>query len=55
MSEKRKTVDFGEALHGQILMTQAIIDTLVEKGITTQEDLLEKIKNLQSDIGKKNN
>ncbi len=55
MAKERKTVDLAEALHGEIVTSQALINLLVEKGLITEDELLDKIKQIQAEIGKKNN
>ncbi len=41
-----------EALHMEILINQALIDILVEKGILTQEELLAKIEEIRKQVPK---
>ena len=44
MASKREEVPLKEALHTEILINQALIDLLVNKGIITQEELMERIQ-----------
>jgi hypothetical protein len=55
MLELKKEYDLKEALHGEIVTTQALIDLLIQKGFIAQEELLQKIKTIQAQIGKSNN
>ena len=41
---KREEVSVEEALRMEIVTNQALINLLVEKGIVTEEELLEKVK-----------
>ena len=41
-----------EALRVEIIINQALIDLLVEKGIVTEEELLEKVKVLKKEMAR---
>ncbi len=41
-----------EALHMEILINQALIDILVEKGVLTQEELFAKIEEIRKQMPK---
>ena len=45
-------VDLAEALQMQILINQALIDILIEKGVITQEKLLTRIEELRAKLPK---
>ena len=52
MAEKlddRETLSLEEALKMEIFINQALIDLLVEKGILTQEEILEKIESYRTE------
>lgn len=44
---KRETVSLEEALKTEMLISQALINLLVAKGLISQEELLEEIKELR--------
>lgn len=44
---KRETVSLEEALKAEMLVNQALINLLVNKGLISQEELLEEIKALR--------
>ena len=44
---KRETVSLEEALKAEIMINQALIDLLVAKGIITQEELFDRVKELR--------
>ena len=43
-------VSLREALNMEILINQALIDILVDKGILTQEELMDKIEKLRIEM-----
>jgi hypothetical protein len=45
-------VGLAEALQMQILVNQALIDILIEKGIISQGELLEKVEQLKEELPK---
>ena len=45
--DSKEVVDFAEALKSEMYINQALIDLLVEKGILTHDELLDKIKELR--------
>ena len=49
MASKREEVSLKEALHTEILINQALIDLLVQKGIITHEELMEQIKTISTE------
>lgn len=51
MAEKldsKEMVSIAEALKTEMYINQALIDLLVEKGILTHDEILEKIKELRN-------
>ena len=48
MASKREEVSLEEALHTEILINQALIDLLVQKGIITHEELMERIQTIRT-------
>lgn len=44
-------VSLEEALKMEIIINQALIDLLVEKGIITEEELMEKVRELKEEMG----
>lgn len=52
MSEKEDVeVSIEEALKMEININQALIDLLIEKGIITEEELLEKVRLIRGEMG----
>ena len=52
MSDKENVeVSVEEALRMEIILNQALTDLLVEKGIITEEELLEKVEVLKREMG----
>ena len=47
-SEPMETVTVEEALNMEIIVNQALIDILVEKGIFTEQELMDKIEILKA-------
>lgn len=45
-------VGLAEALQMEIVVSQAVIDLLIEKGIISQDELLEKIEQLKGELPK---
>ena len=45
--DSKNVVSIEEALKAEIYINQALIDLLVEKGILTHDEILEKIKELR--------
>jgi len=58
-SEEAKVSDKGytlkEALHGNIMTVEVLINVLAAKGLITQDEVMREIKRLQAEMGKKNN
>ena len=50
-----KAYTLKEALHGNIMTVEALINVLVAKGLLSRDDVLREIKRLQAEMGKKNN
>lgn len=51
MSEKEDVeVSIEEALRMEININQALIDLLIEKGIITEEELLEKVRLIRGEM-----
>jgi hypothetical protein len=48
---EREEVSVEEALRIEIVINQALTDLLVEKGIVTEAELLEKVKDLREEMG----
>ena len=48
---EREEVSVEEGLRMEIITNQALIDLLVEKGILTEGELLEKVKVLKKEMG----
>ncbi len=46
LKRKRETVSVEETLKTEIIINQALIDLLITKGIITQEELLDKVREL---------
>lgn len=44
-----------EALHGNIMNVEALINVLAAKGVISRDEVMREIKRLQAEIGKKNN
>jgi hypothetical protein len=44
---KRETVSVEETLKTEIMINQALIDLLIAKGIITQEELFDRVKELR--------
>ena len=51
MAVKTQAIDFKDALLTTMYTQEALIKLLVRKGITTEEELLEEIKNIRSKKG----
>ena len=49
-TKETQEVSLAEALQMEILVNQALIDLLVEKGIISQDELLEKIEELKKEL-----
>jgi len=49
-NNKREEVPVEEALRMEVVTNQALIDLLVEKGIITEEELLEKVMVLKKGL-----
>ena len=49
-TRETQEVSLAEALQMEILVNQALIDLLVEKGIISQDELLEKIEELKKEL-----
>ncbi len=47
LKPKRETVSLEETLKAEILVNQALIDLLIAKGIITQEELFDKVRELR--------
>ena len=51
MSDKEPVeVTVEEALRMEIILNQALTDILIEKGIFTEEELLEKVKDVKREM-----
>ena len=44
-----------EALHGNIMTVEALINILAAKGVLSRDEVMKEIKKLQAEVGKKNN
>lgn len=51
-TKETQEVSLAEALQMEILVNQALIDLLVEKGVIDQDELLEKIEQLKKVLPK---
>ena len=51
--DKSETVNLVEALKMEMIINQALMDLLIEKGIITEEEMLEKIKAVKESMGYK--
>ena len=49
--DKSETVSFEEALKMEMIINQALMDLLVEKGIITAEEMMAKIKAIKENMG----
>jgi hypothetical protein len=47
LKSKRETVSLEETLKTEMIVNQALIDLLIAKGIITQEELLDRIRELR--------
>ncbi|MFH1216535.1 MAG: hypothetical protein V1706_08540 [Pseudomonadota bacterium] len=47
---QKQTVSVEDALKMEMLINQALIDLLIEKGIFTQKELLKKIADLRREV-----
>ena len=50
--EKTEVVSVEDALQMEIIVNQALIDILVDKGFITYDELMVKIKKLKKEAGK---
>ncbi len=50
--DPKETVSAAEALQMEIIVNQALIDILIEKGIFTEDELMVKIEDLKIKMGK---
>ncbi len=50
MDDKTDAVSLVEALQMEILVSQAVIDLLIEKGIINQQELLDKVEELKQEM-----
>ena len=48
---ERKTVSFEELAYSNILTLNAVVELLHEKGLVAREEVLDRIKKLQSEAG----
>ena len=44
-----------EALHGNIMTVEALINVLVAKGVISRDEVVQEIKRLQAKMGKRDN
>ena len=49
--DKAETVDLVEALKMEMIINQALMDLLIEKGIITEEEMMAKIKAIKESMG----
>jgi len=50
-----KAYTLKEALHGNIMTVEALINVLASKGLITRDEVMREIKRLQAEMGKRNN
>jgi len=50
-----KAYTLKEALHGNIMTVEALINVLAAKGIITRDEVMAEIRRLQAEMGKANN
>ena len=50
-----KAYTLKEALHGNIMTLEALINVLASKGLITRDEVMREIKRLQAEMGKKDN
>ena len=50
-SNKAETVDVIEAMKMEMIINQALMDLLIEKGIITEEEMMAKIKAIKESMG----
>jgi len=44
-----------EALHGNIMTVEALINVLASKGLVTRDEVMREIERVQAEIGMRNN
>lgn len=49
--DQSETVPFEEALKMEMIINQALMDLLVDKGIITEEEMMAKIKTVKVSMG----
>ncbi len=49
--DKKETVNMLEALKMEMIINQALMDLLIEKGIITEEEMMAKIKAIKESMG----
>ena len=49
--DKLETVNLDEALKMEMIINQALMDLLIEKGIITEEEMMVKIKAIKESMG----
>ncbi len=49
--DKAETVDLVEAMKMEMIINQALMDLLIEKGIITEEEMMAKIKAIKESMG----
>lgn len=48
-NDERKAVSFEELAYSNMMLVQALVDVLAEKGILTQEELIERVQRLKEE------
>ena len=49
--DKKETVNLDVALKMEMIINQALMDLLIEKGIITEDEMMEKIKAIKESMG----
>jgi hypothetical protein len=50
LDDGRKTVSFGELAYSNMLIIQALVELLAEKGVLTQKEVMERVQRLKQEI-----